>query len=305
MKKNTSFTLIELLVVIVIIGVIAGVIIVTTTSSIGKANITKLKVFEESVANNLAANMVSRWKLDDVIETNKTPDAWGNNKGTLYFDSLTPGAGDSGTSGPMSEANCISGTCFKFDGDDDYISMGVIFPQYNILSLSVWVYPTGSKEKTVHGASASSYSKHSFNIGIDNANKAYFRYLWDDSGTTTSVTIQGPNINLNQWNNLVVVFNQIENYVLFYVNGSKFIGNVDFLEKPIRLSPELQDYNIGRLGGATTKFNGLIDDVRIYDAALSSSQIKQNYIAGLNSLLSKGLISEGEYNERIESLSQK
>ncbi|MGI6340770.1 MAG: hypothetical protein ACOX0B_01015 [Minisyncoccales bacterium] len=48
-----------------------------------------------------------------------------------------------------------------------------------------------------------------------------------------------------------------------------------------------------------------MDDVRIYNAALSSSQIKQNYIAGLGSLLSKELISKEEYNARIEALSQK
>jgi len=70
--NNKSFTLIELLVVIVIIGILAGVIMISTSSSIDKANIAKLKVFEESVANNLAANMVSRWKLDG-----NANDSWG------------------------------------------------------------------------------------------------------------------------------------------------------------------------------------------------------------------------------------
>ena len=62
--NNKSFTLIELLVVIVIIGILAGVIMISTSSSIDKANIAKSKVFEESVQNNLAANMVSRWTLE-------------------------------------------------------------------------------------------------------------------------------------------------------------------------------------------------------------------------------------------------
>ncbi|MGI6341031.1 MAG: type II secretion system protein [Minisyncoccales bacterium] len=43
MKKNKSFTLIELLVVIVIIGILAGVIMISTSSSIQKANIAKVK----------------------------------------------------------------------------------------------------------------------------------------------------------------------------------------------------------------------------------------------------------------------
>jgi len=35
---------------------------------------------------------------------------------------------------------------------------------------------------------------------------------------------------------------------------------------------------------------------------LSSAEIKQNYIAGLNSMLSNGNISKQEYNERINEL---
>ena len=51
-------------------------------------------------------------------------------------------------------------------------------------------------------------------------------------------------------------------------------------------------------------WNGLIDDVRFYNAALSTSQIKQEYIAGLNSLLANNNISKEEYDQRIESLAK-
>lgn len=58
-------------------------------------------------------------------------------------------------------------------------------------------------------------------------------------------------------------------------------------------------------GGETYDFNGLIDDVRIYNAAISSSEIKQKYIAGLDSLLSNGSISREEYNNRVSELAEK
>ena len=45
MTKQKSFTLIELLVVIVIIGILAGVIMISTSSSIDKANFAKAKLF--------------------------------------------------------------------------------------------------------------------------------------------------------------------------------------------------------------------------------------------------------------------
>ena len=116
MNKNKSFTLIELLVVIVIIGILAGVIMISTSSSIDKANVAKIKVFEESVQNNLAANMVSRWTLDEIISTNQTPDQWGNNTGILN------GADGLPQLRPASE--CVTDGCFKFDGVDDYIDCG-------------------------------------------------------------------------------------------------------------------------------------------------------------------------------------
>jgi len=49
-------------------------------------------------------------------------------------------------------------------------------------------------------------------------------------------------------------------------------------------------------------FVGSIDDVRIYGAALSSTQIKQNYIAGLDNLLLSKAISKEEYDLRLNEL---
>jgi len=45
-------------------------------------------------------------------------------------------------------------------------------------------------------------------------------------------------------------------------------------------------------------FHGLIDELCIYSEALSSTQIKANYYAGLKRLLAKGRIDEQEYKDR-------
>jgi hypothetical protein len=55
--------------------------------------------------------------------------------------------------------------------------------------------------------------------------------------------------------------------------------------------------NIGRLSDYVV--NGLVDEVRIYETALTSAQIEAQYYAGLHKLLSKGLMSEEEYQERL------
>ena len=47
---------------------------------------------------------------------------------------------------------------------------------------------------------------------------------------------------------------------------------------------------------------GLIDDVRIYNAAISTSQVRENYLAGLNKLLANNAITKTEYDSRISEL---
>ncbi|MDD4358594.1 MAG: hypothetical protein PHY30_02135, partial [Candidatus Pacebacteria bacterium] len=63
------------------------------------------------------------------------------------------------------------------------------------------------------------------------------------------------------------------------------------------------DFEFGR-AYHLRRFTGLLDDIHIYNTALSSSQIKQNYIAGLNSMLANGNISKDEYNQRISDLAK-
>jgi len=47
---------------------------------------------------------------------------------------------------------------------------------------------------------------------------------------------------------------------------------------------------------------GILDEIRVYNQALTAFQIKRNYIAGLNSMLANGNISKEDYNERINQL---
>ena len=141
--NNKSSTLIELLVVIVIIGILAGVIMISTSSSITKASITKLKVFEESIANNLAANMISRWKLDEVIGTAvpyTTQDAWGSNTGTLGNGTCAQGSGTCPTFILDSSNQCVSGNCMNFNGSTNYIGVlnNTSFKPTDKITVSAW-----------------------------------------------------------------------------------------------------------------------------------------------------------------------
>jgi len=49
-------------------------------------------------------------------------------------------------------------------------------------------------------------------------------------------------------------------------------------------------------------FNGLIDDIRIYNQAISTSEINQNYFVGINKLLKNNGIALDEFNQRLVEL---
>jgi len=288
MNKQKSFTLIELLVVIVIIGILAGVIMISTSSSIDKANITKLKIFEESVSNNLTANMVSRWKIDegfnDIIN-----DSWGNNIGTLVnFVNTDMGGGDGvGTSGWVSESNCVSGTCLKFDGLNDYIQLSNLQNLQNF-TISIWIKGLGD--------SLSGQTGYNTFVGRTSSNRLLYKtdglLLAQMGAGNHSSILKAPR---NQWNQIVYTYNNAITTAKWYINGNSDSEKVGVISID-------QSSRIGAFDGVNYMMNGLIDDVRIYNNTLSLSQIKENYIAGLDSLLLQGGISKENYNQRIERL---
>ena len=287
MNKNKSFTLIELLVVIVIIGILAGVIMISTSSSIDKANVAKIKVFEESVQNNLAANMVSRWTLDEIISTNQTPDQWGNNTGILN------GADGLPQLRPASE--CVTDGCFKFDGVDDYIDCGKN-SSLNItdkITISAWV-KLNIKTDYQSIVRKANDGGNQYVLYLTDTMHPYFN-SFDTSWHTYTGTIP---VKANIWTYVAVSYNGAK--ISFYVDS--IIAGIFNGSFPLK-SPSSPTALL--IGGNSYHLKGYVGDIRLYDAALSSSQIKQNYIAGLDSLLSKNLISKEEYNQRIKGLSSK
>jgi len=289
--RNKSFTLIELLVVIVIIGILAGVIIVSTSSSINKANIAKVKVFENSIQNELGANMVSRWKLDEIVGTTTTPDAWGSNIGTL-------GDGVTASTYPTlkDESECVTGKCMQFDGGD-YVTINnnSSLQLRDGLTLSVWAFYNGgtlASYKTLIG------KPHFNDYGIILETDGRFRADFNANSLRHPIYMCDY-INSPAWFYLTFTYDSNSGVYKTYSNG-KLYDQATTADGEVRIST-----SIFYIGGATNFFTGKIDDVRIYSVALSTAQIKQEYIAGLNSPLASNSISKEEYDQRLNNLASK
>jgi len=282
--KNKSFTLIELLVVIVIIGILAGVIMISTSSSINKANFAKAQTFSNAVQEELLFNLLSEWTFDE----GGAKDSWGvsdgNPAGTIPPQYRNSSSGD-----------CVIGGCYSFLGNG-YIDCGrdvSLNIDTGSFSLTFWVKSSARIDSRLINRYFPGYNIWS---RTTNGNLRFVTYNGSSDGDvyTTSEPLDG------SWHFIVFVRNKINlNKLLAYVDGNfESEGGDD----TISISDVNKNFYIGAAGTSSQFFEGFMDDIRMYNAALSSSQIRQNYIAGLNSMLANGNISKEKYSERIESL---
>ena len=282
MMKQKSFTLIELLVVIVIIGILAGVIMISTSSSIDKANIAKSKVFSESIKNELILNLVSVWNFDD--SANPYKDSWGTNDCSLVVPI--------GVNAPeLKTSNCVSGNCLYFfnvsiNEPGSYLNCGSLVAATDVWTQELWIkssengrMPLTLGKASVYGSSGIAWSGNTWYPKLGN--------IYDD-----------------KWHHLVFTFSSDNlingNNVFAFVDGKLVAqGNKGWsaVSSPLLIG---KGYD---WGGNDYPYKEHVDEIKIFNSHLSQAQIKKNYIAGLESLLSKGTISSSEFKENIAKMS--
>ncbi|MDD4358523.1 MAG: LamG domain-containing protein [Candidatus Pacebacteria bacterium] len=292
MKKNTSFTLIELLVVIVIIGVIAGVIMVTVSSSVSNATFARAKAFSSNVQNSMLLNLVSEWTFDEGptesgnAQTGDVRDTWENNDLSI-----------TGLPQIKNGNDCITNKCLQLSASDYLIKTeaSIILKE---ITFEAWAKPTAinSDAAPVYGVSQI-ISYNSGNTGLAYISNNKFRFR-----TTTANDVMLDSQHTYALNEFYYVVGTYDGSIVkIYVNGvlensrNDQTGNLYY-------NGTTHFFLVSDNSSQNRDFIGTIDDVRTYNAALSSSQIKQNYIAGLNSMLANGNISQEEYNKRISEL---
>ena len=269
---------------------------ISTSSSIDKANFAKAQAFSKTVQNELLLNLVSEWTFDNA--SNIGEDTWGNNHGTLY-NFANPATS---TSGLASANECVFGTCLKFDGTNDYVDTNTYFEGGN-KTISLWINPSNVSDD-YNGVLGDWWwsvdtGGEQDNLGL-HLNKVYTRSFSDNTNIEGGLEASSYSVTANSWLYIVLVTSQTS---VLYLNGSNLASNAIIITGQNHLKTIL--IGIWRANGSadfSRPFNGLIDDIRIYNTSLSSSQIRQNYIAGLDSLLSKGSISKQDYSRRLSEL---
>jgi len=294
MRKINAFTLIELLVVIAIIGILSALIIVGMSSTTQKATIAKAQAFSHSVDSALLSSKVSEWKFESgshisgqEADINDVKDTWGSNNATSV--GTTPGP-------TIKEgADCVSGKCLSFDGDD-YIDLGNN-DNLNVKNITIgfWfkqnVLPIDYDSIISRGMW--SVNPRNWQVGINSTNLIQLDIA---KSQTEYSNVQTDALDIGKWNYITLTFNgtNLKSYRNgIYKNYTDFSGQIQ--------SATGRTIYIGRAHDCCYLI-GLVDDVRIYSEAIPTSQIQQNYFAGLNKFFAKRGIEISEYQQKISEL---
>ncbi len=208
--------------------------------------------------------LVGHWKLDEIGGTDVIDYASSNN-GTMQ-GGLTGGDSVDGR----------VGTALDFDGAGDYVDLGDVLDMGgNDFSITAWVRPDAVGNYVI-------VSKYS-----DSVDPQYWFYIEPGElrGTirdsTTLARVRTEEITIQEWQFVVFTVDRSDTAGLkLYRNGEE-VSTYLAQEDPTSLGSldNTAGLRIGRLGNGSRPFDGAIDDVRIYDRALSADEVAQLYEA--------------------------
>lgn len=200
-----------------------------------------------------------------------------------------------GTSGSVPGVDC-NRSALSFDGSDDYVAIadpGGTLDGFTAVTLSAWVKPDG----TGGGSVISKYDTHdgwvSYYLGL-NPNDLRVRLLIGGVGGVGAqnevyIGADGATLSPGVWSHIVGVWSggTGPSSIRMYVNGvesaTSYFANREFsgmYQGTVPIEIGAVHSVSGREVGRSAFYRGLIDDPRIYDTALSASDVAELAVGG-------------------------
>lgn len=209
-------------------------------------------------------SLIAWWKLNGSL----ADDSGSGNNGISADGDASPGIGQNGQ--PSSGYN--------FDGNNDRITL----PKYLLagaasFTFSGWVYfSSGHGDQDILVIGGHTSNSHFLLWRDEYSMDRYGLILWSSGGAIYTDTPAQD----GSWIHLTVTF-VAGTGVRIYINGTED-GNspIDLSASVTHVPNSVDYYYLGNDSGGSKELDGALDDVRLYERALSSSEIYDLYAAG-------------------------
>ncbi len=233
------------------------------TSSAAQFQIDWIRVWQR--IQDTTKEMIGRWSLDE-SEGTTAADAGGKGMhGTLM----------GGLSFETDRVNGNLGTALLFDGVDDYIELPAGFDEFdNGCTVALWAKPTAVKNHARFiDLGNGSYANNIILARSGTSNGLLFKVFGKD--TSAGGVVADDAIELNRWQFFAATINT-SGTVTIYKNGQSIqTGTSTWPWGLIRT----QNY-IGRSNWSSDAYyEGAMDEIRVYDYALSAAEIQALFLA--------------------------
>jgi hypothetical protein len=222
------------------------------------------------------SGLVGWWKLDDsgaptsgLIGWWKLDDA---SSGTSTTATDSSGNGYTGTTSgsPVWTSSGKIGNALTFNGTNQQVTIGGTTDTYlgtGALTLSAWVYPTSHSTYRTIFESQNSGGSVGFTCELMNGADYVF---CDNTQGSASVSTTASSVPLNQWTFITAVRGSNGTALSIYING--------VLNATGSTAAAVNGGSITHIAGHGSEyFPGTLDDVRVYNRALSAAEIEQLY----------------------------
>ncbi|RLC38738.1 hypothetical protein DRH27_01550 [Candidatus Falkowbacteria bacterium] len=227
--------------------------------------------------STMASNTpISHWKMNDNLDSTTVIDSVGENNGTASQDTFAMAT----SSGKINNALVFDGSNRIVIDDNDELTFA------NALSISVWIYidslswsdRTAIVTKYNHSTNQRGYVLGLGKNGDSDKSSLCFTVSQTGSTFTGKVVCGTTQLQSKQWYHVAAIFEA--NHVEIYLNTDEEIDDTDSAIADFiynNSEPLYIAYHVSE----GTYFNGIIDDVRVYDYVLTSNEISQIYNSGV------------------------
>jgi hypothetical protein len=212
---------------------------------------------------------IARWKLDDTVDVAR--DSAGSHHGKIVGAELAHGK-----VGKSLEFVRKNGDHVEIPYSEDFA--------ISTFTVSAWVHLT--REPTFSGILGTRHgADQTFDMKVNDAKvhgdigdgqtwiETKVNFYADDTGTNG----EGGDLSLNRWYHIVYVIDSIKQECRLYLDAD-LKKRIPFKGKPVLMTPA-NKMHIGHSSG-TEFMDGMIDEVKIWNQALTSDQVKAEMAAG-------------------------